>query len=257
MKNFFTVLTNLILASSLLLSSSAGAASYDEFIKNFFLSRPHDNKTHYFGTTDESEQIEQSAVSMISYGRSFDKSVVAVHPYAFAAVSNPFGVWGIASETLNSPEAFVHEVGAEIGVFSRNGNCSWCKQYNLYLVWGNRSDLNGEVESTGNYFNNGTSAIRLGAWSRGKSGKYSGFQNIISFDPTAFDRTVDKPYASFLDISETTLPKDVPLYLVVFKCQVPDWKGVKVVSKCGLKISEDLVFTIATDIDSVPISMNP
>ena len=241
---------------SLICSSSLVAAGpYDEAIKQFVLSKPQGDTAYYFGVTNEKREnfFEQSGISVISYGARNDRSAVGVHGYGFCSVTNPWGCWGANFEVTGAPDANVHLHGVEIGVYGRNGTCSWCAKYGIYLVFRNSADPN-KTETEGNYNNNRTSAIRLGA-TGGRPGNYSGFQSIISLDSTALDRTVDKPYTSAIDISESTI--NVPFYLVVFKCKVADWFGNLRDSKCGLKVDSRNALVVDEDIDSFRPVFNP
>lgn len=227
----------MILGLSLLLASSAYAANYDSLLNKFFTDRPYSNKSAYFGAVDEVTQVEQSAVSGLSYGINPNKIIVGFHGYGYGLVTNPWGVWGANFESTSAPEANNHLVGIEIGVYGRNGTCSWCVKRGLYMIFRNSAEA--EPEGPGEFHNENATVMQIGATGASER-HYSGFQSVISFDQTAMDRTVSKPYISIVDTSDLKVRKDTPLYLLVYKCGD---------DKCGLKVTENGQLEIYRDID--------
>lgn len=215
----------------------SNAASYDDLIKQFVTGRPSSNTTHYFGTVDEvaAGQFEQSALSAFSYGTRPDKLIVGVHGYGFCSVSNPWGCWGANFEVTGAPDAYVHLHGIEVGVYGRNGLCTWCRKYGMYFVFRNLGEGPGDSQ------NEGTSAIRLGATGKTPT-HHSGFQTIISLDSTALDRTVSKPYTSLVDVTESQLTEK--FYLYVFPC---------LGTICGLEVTANGRLQVVRDIDTGPV----
>jgi hypothetical protein len=176
---------------------------------------------------------EQAAVSGFSWGTAPDRMIVGGAFRAYADTS-PWS-FGMVAEALTSPTSNAQIVGAELDVASRNPNSSAAK-WGLNVVFFNRfTGPAGAVESGlgTNRYNQNAKAVVIESLPRSTVGEYSGWQTAFYFGRTAFDRTVDKPYAAVIDVSDVngtdnTLQAQVPLYIVVFRCGQ---------SRCGWKAS--------------------
>lgn len=170
---------------------------------------------------------EQAAVSGFSWG---------THP-ARVAVGGAFRgysdgspwAFGISTEAISSPTSTAHVIGQEIDVISRNPNSAGAAKWGLNIILMNRTTgPAGNVESGlgANRYNENSRAVVIESFARSTTGEYAGWQTGIHFGKTAFDRTVSKPYASAIDVSEVEAL--VAWYVLVWRCGE---------LKCGLKVN--------------------
>lgn len=169
---------------------------------------------------------EQAAVSGFSWGTDPTRSAVGGAFRGYTGGS-PWA-FGIATEAISSPTSHGHVIGAEIDVYSRNGNATDSAKWGINLIFFNRATGtfgNAESGLGGNRYNDGAKAMVIEAQQRSPVGEYSGWQTGFYFGKTALDRTVTKTYASVIDVADVTV--DAAWYLVVFRCGD---------QKCGLKL---------------------
>lgn len=235
----------LALALTCWMAGPARAAAWDDAIKNYLpqlAAKSVDgnvargmNPDPHFITINPADwyDAEQAAVSGFSWGNAPGRMVVGG---AFRGYSDgsPWA-FGIAAEAITSPTSSAQLIGAEFDVISRNPNSTSAK-WGLNVIFTNRmSGIANPVESGvgANRYNENAKALVIEAHPRSPAGEYSGWQTAFYFGRTAFDRTVDKPYAAVIDVSDVngtdiTDQAQVPLYIVVFRCGQ---------TRCGWKAS--------------------
>jgi hypothetical protein len=228
------------LALTCFMAGPVRAAAYDDFVKSYLPqlaaksvngSTPRGmNPDPHFLTIAPAEwyDIEQAAVSGFSWGEHWERNIVGG---AFRSHANgSWAAWGIATEAVSAPDSIAHLVGAEIVVASRNGNSDQAVKWGLPIIFGNRATGNdGPLEGPigKNAFNENAKAVLIQGYARSPAGEYSGWQTGIYFDKTSMDRTVSKPYASAIDVSDVQ-SQGAPWYLVTYRCGT---------LRCGLKAS--------------------
>lgn len=223
----------------LLVSLGAHAASWDDavnaYIRQLTVTSVNGNTPRglnqdpHFITIDPPDWYdrEQAAVSGFSWGSNTNRLVVGG---AFRGYSNgsPWA-FGIATESIASPTSTAHLVN-EMDIVSRNGNSVDAQKWGINIIFFDRTTgAGGALESPvgANAFNKNAKTLVIESLPRTAAGEYSGWQTFAYFGPTAFDRTVDKPYASVLDVSDVApVDETVPVYVLVYRCGQ---------SRCGLK----------------------
>jgi hypothetical protein len=111
------------------------------------------------------------------------------------------------------------------------------------ILFNRLTGVAGAVESGvgANLYNENAKAVVIESLPRSPAGEYSGWNTGIYFGPTALDRTVAKPYAAAIDVSEVT-SQGASWYLVVFKCGA---------QRCGLRTTANGL-EVWENIDSAP-----
>lgn len=180
---------------------------------------------------------EQAAVSGYSWVDNGDSAAVGG---AFRAMlDNGQAAFGIATEANGTPWGVGHLIGAEFALASRNAWDSKSARWGINIVYKNRADGNGPVESGigANRYNENAVGIMVTAQGRSSVGEYSGFQRGIVFEKDSLDRSATKPYAAAIDVAGVNVV-DAPWYLVVFKCAALTC-GLKATAN-GLEVWEDI-----------------
>lgn len=208
---------------------------------------PIKNATTYDITQDITENnAEQAAVSAFSWGgQGNQRNILGGALRGYSLNTLPTGVWGADIFAMGGLHADVQLVGAEIAAYQRNNNNRQVSAA-INTIFGNRVPVSAPPPDGkgANRYNEFSMAWFVSAQPRSSAGEYSGWQTAIKLDASALDRTLSKPYASFLDASEVAMV-DAPWYLVVYKCGAV---------KCGLKIT-DAGIEVWRDIDGAPAKL--
>jgi hypothetical protein len=250
----------LALALTCWMAGPAHAASWEDFAKPYItgLATKSENgnvprglnPSPHFITINPVDwyDTEQAAVSGFSWGKAPDRLVVGGAFRGYSEAS-PWA-FGIATEALSAPTSNAHLIGAEHLVVSRNPQLDRQREvgpeHHIHEP-GHRSRRRARVAHREKRFNERSRAIVIESMARTSAGEFSGWQTGLYFGATAFDRTISKPYAAVLDVSDvgkddSTAQAQVPVYVLVFRCGQ---------SRCGFKASS-LGLEMWETIDTTP-----
>ena len=138
--------------------------------------------------------------------------------------------WGVVTEAVNLPTGRGNLVGLESAI-ANMAHDNRSELRGLDIVFKNRFDVDYDVPVPvvgENRFNENSAAVYVSAQPRSPAGEYSGWQAGVKFGPGALDRSVGRPYAAAIDVSDAQ-PR-APLYLIVWKCGAV---------RCGLAPTDD------------------